>query len=95
MKRSFAYLVLALILSLLLCACGDTMEHGNITASPWPDVTTPVLPTPTAMISPSPIPDFNVGQENAEPDTSIGTGNEENTENNMVTNSPIPTDESR
>ncbi len=97
MKRAFAYLVFAVILSLVLCACGDTMEHGNITASPWPDVTTPIMPTPSAIISATPMPDFSAGQGIDEPGFSpdVGTGMTENTDTATSTNTPAPTDESR
>ena len=30
MKRLFAYLIAALMLSLLLCGCGGTMDDGNV-----------------------------------------------------------------
>ena len=102
MKRSFAYLVLALLLSLLLCACGDTTGRGNVTASPWPEVTSPVvptpaMPTPTADFSVSPVPDFGTGNGTTNNDTASsyenGTGN--NSTTGMSTSSPIPTDNDR
>lgn len=102
MKRSFAYLVLALLMSLLLCACGDTTGHGNVTASPWPDVTAPVMPTPSADFSVSPIPDSDMGNDMAgnnmnSNDSAInnnsGTGN--NSTSSMSTNTPVPTDDNR
>ena len=97
MKRSFAYLVLALLLSLLLCACGDTTGRGNVTASPWPDVTTPVLPTPTADLSVTPVPDF--GTENEVIGNNAGTNNGAGTVDNgaagMSTSTPVPTDNNR
>ena len=61
MKRSFVYLALALILSLLLCACGDMTNRGNVTASPWPDVTEPALPLPSASVVPTVTPDTGSG----------------------------------
>ena len=102
MKRSFAYLVLALILSLLLSACGDTTGRGNVTASPWPDVTTPIMPTPTADFSLTPVPD--AGFENDMTDNGTGMNNDtgtsgntmpENGTNSMTTSTPVPTDTSR
>ncbi len=57
MRKPFVYLALALALSLLLCGCGATSDTGNVTASPWPDVTEPVLPMPSAMVSATPMPD--------------------------------------
>lgn len=102
MKRSFAYLVLALLMSLLLCACGDMTGRGNVTASPWPDVTspvmpTPVMPTPTADFGVSPVPDL--GSENGMTDNDTAISNDNRTVNNgtagMSTSSPIPTDENR
>lgn len=97
MKRSFAYLVLALMLSVLLCACGDTLEHGSVTSSPWPDVTTPIMPTPTADFSVSPIPDFGIGNEMTENDNTVNNdaGTTGNDTTGMSTSTPIPTDNSR
>ena len=97
MKRSFAYLVLALLLSLLLCACGDTTGRGNVTASPWPDVTVPVMPTPTADFSVSPIPNSGTENNKTGNDTAINNGNE-SANNGMTgtsTSSPVPTDNNR
>lgn len=68
MKRSFVYLVLALVLSLLLSACGDMSDRGNIASSPWPDVTEPVMPIPSIPVSPSAMPDMDN-------DSDTGTGN--------------------
>ena len=101
MKRSFVYLILALMMSLLLCACGDTTGRGNVTASPWPDVTAPVMPTPTADFSGSPMPDFGTndmtGNNMTGNDTAIN--NDSETVNNgmtgMSTSSPVPTDDNR
>ena len=67
MKRSFVYLVLALMLSLLLSACGDMSDRGNVASSPWPDVTNPVLPVPTTQVTATPNPTFEAG-------SSTGTG---------------------
>ena len=102
MKRSFVYLVLALLLSLLLCACGDTAGRGNVTASPWPDVTSPVMPTPamptpTADFSVSPVPDLSTGSEMTDDDTMMNKDSEpiNNGMTGMSTSSPIPTDGTR
>ena len=97
MKRSFAYLVLALLLSLLLCACGDTTGHGNVSASPWPDVTAPVMPTPTADFSVSPIPDYGIENNMNGNDTTMNNDSEtaSNGMTGMSTSSPVPTDNKR
>ena len=68
MKRSFVYLILALALSLLLSACGDMSDRGNIAVSPWPDVTEPVMPIPSIPVSPS----VTSGMDD---DMGTGTGN--------------------
>lgn len=94
MKRSFVYLVLALLLSFLLCACGDTTGHGNVTASPWPDVTVPAMPTPTTDFSVSPIPDYGTGNNMTGNDNTINN-NSETVNNGMSTSSPVPTDDNR
>ena len=65
MKRLFAYLIAALMLSLLLCGCGGTMDDGNVAASPWPDMTHQVTPAPTAALSP--LPDLNMENNAGEP----------------------------
>lgn len=102
MKRSFAYLVLALLLSLLLSACGDTTGRGNVTASPWPEVTTPIMPTPTADFSLTPVPDAGMGSDMSGNDTGLnndtgtfGSSMPDNGTNNMATSTPVPTDASR
>ena len=102
MKRPFAYLVLALLLSLLLSACGDTTGRGNVTASPWPEVTTPVMPTPTADFSIMPVPDAGTGNDVTENNAGMNndTGTFGNTvpgngTNSMTTSTPVPTDTSR
>ena len=97
MKRSFVYLVLALLLSLLLCACGDTAGRGNVTASPWPDVTPPVMPTPTADFSVSPVPDLSTGSEMTDDGTMMNKDSEPSNNGmaGMSTSSPIPTDGTR
>ena len=102
MKRSFAYLVLVLLLSLLLSACGDTSGRGNVTASPWPDVTTPIMPTPTADFSLTPVPDAGMGNDMTDNGTGMNndTGTSGNTmpgngTNSMTTSTPVPTDTSR
>ena len=95
MKRSFVYLVLALMLSLLLSACGDMSDRGNVASSPWPDVTNPVLPVPTAQITATPNPTFEAGSG-----TGSGSGGsfESGTGSGMtgsVTSSPRPTETDR
>lgn len=97
MKRFFAYLVFALTLSLVLSACGDAMERGNVTASPWPEVTAPATPYPTAVISASPLPDLSMERDT--PDQDFGTDDEkgpaDHTGTAAGTSSPIPTDSTR
>ena len=90
MKRSFVYLALSLTLSLLLCGCGSMGDRGNVTASPWPDVTEPVLPTPTAVVSPTPIPGTGNGTTDTGTDTPVGTVAPE-----MSTGSPNPAGNNR
>ena len=65
MKRSFVYLILALALSLLLCACGNMSDDGRAVSSHWPDVTTPVIPSPSANVTGTATPD---ARESAAPD---------------------------
>ena len=97
MKRSFAYLILALLLSLLLCACGDTAGRGNVTASPWPDLTVPPMPTPTPELSVSPMPDFSMNNDTTGSDTGADSANDadDNNATGMSTSSPVPTDNTR
>lgn len=87
MKRPFVYLALALALSLLLSACGARPEAGNVTASPWPEMSEPVLPTPSAMVSATPMPDRINGTG---ADTPTGSAMPE-----MSSDSPRPTDAGR
>ncbi len=98
MKKIFAYLIAALILSLLLCGCSGTMDDGNVASSPWPDMTHQVTPAPTAALSP--LPDLNMDQNTA--DTGSGTENGMNTTAPDMsttapglTGSPRPTDTDR
>ncbi len=70
MKRSFVYLILALALSVLLCGCGSMTDDGNVAASPWPDVTTPILPTQSPAPSATPVPGTN---GNSTPEIGNGT----------------------
>ena len=95
MKRSFVYLVLALMLSLLLSACGDMSDRGNVASSPWPDVTNPVLPVPTTQVTATPNPTFEAGSG-----TSSGAGGnfESGAGSGMTgsaTSSPMPTETDR
>ena len=90
MKRSFVYLALALTLSLLLCGCSSMRDNGNVTASPWPDVTEPVLPTPTATVSTAPTPDNGVVISGGGADNPVGTAAPD-----MSASSPSPTDPNR
>ena len=72
MKRTFAYLIFALLMGLLLCGCGGTTEQGNVASSPWPEMTVPVTPVPTAAISP--LPDLDMGNDTAGSGDGTGTG---------------------
>ena len=85
MKRSFVYLILALALSLLLCGCGSMTEDGRVASSPWPDVTTPILPTPSPMVSAAPTSE---ARESAAPDVMSASPMPE-----MNSASPRPTEQ--
>jgi hypothetical protein len=97
MRKTYVYLLIALMLSLLLSGCADSTDNGMVTASPWPAVTEPVLPVPTAIITASPVPDMN------RDDRDTGTNAEDDFENNMLnperndleTATPSPTDNNR
>jgi hypothetical protein len=97
MRKTYVYLLIALMLSLLLSGCADSTDNGMVTASPWPAVTEPVLPVPTAIITASPVPDLNRDDRNT------GTNAEDDFENNMLsperndleTATPSPTDNNR
>ena len=97
MKRSFAYLVLTLLLSLLLSACGSTTENGKVTASPWPEATVPPMPTTTPFASASPSPDFSINNDTTGNDTETGdnAGSADNGLSGMTTSTPMPTDDNR
>ena len=102
MRKSYVYLTVALLLSLLLSGCADSTNNGVVTASPKPAVTEPVIPIPTAAVSPSPTPGMNTDRDengNAmERNDSMDTGTSgTNTAGNgaMSTNSPSPTDNNR
>jgi len=96
MKRSFVYLVLALMLSLLLSACGDMTDSGRVASSPWPDVTAPTMPVPS--MQPSAVPTSDTGMAN---DNDMGTGLGNSYDSGTggstvtVTSSPAPTDTDR
>ena len=97
MRKTYVYLLIALMLSLLLSGCADSTDNGMVTASPRPAVTEPVLPVPTAIITASPVPDMNRDDRNR------GTNAEDDFENNMLsperndleTATPSPTDNNR
>ena len=98
MRKTYVYLLIALMLSLLLSGCADSTDNGMVTASPRPAVTEPVLPVPTAIITTaSPVPDMN------RDDMNTGTNTEDDFENNMLsperndleTATPSPTDNNR
>ena len=97
MKRSFAYLVLALLLSVVLSACGGTMESGNVTASPWPEATVPPMPTATPIVSAAPSPDFSINNNTTGNDAETGnnTGSGDNGLSGMTTSTPMPADDNR
>ena len=99
MKRTFVYLVLVLTLSLLLCACGDTTDHGNVSTSPWPDVNETLFPVPSILPSISPSPEVGIENDadradnDRNPDTRPDqTAAPENTADigNAATSSPSP-----
>ena len=97
MKRLFVYLVLGLALSLLLCACGDMSERGNVASSPWPDVTEPAMPIPSIPVTPSAMPDMDT-----DPDSGAGSSFDTGVNRDSssagtepVPGSPKPTDTDR
>jgi len=96
MKRSFVYLVLALMLSLLLSACGNMTDRGSVASSPWPDVTAPIMPVPTTQPSATPTSDTGMANDN-DMGTGLGNSYESGTGGNTVTgtSSPAPTDTDR
>lgn len=53
MKRTIITTAFTLILSAMLCGCGTANDMDNMTPSP--------MPTPTATIMPSAMPDPNTG----------------------------------
>lgn len=57
MKRSFAYLLIALALSLVLAGCSDRMDGGVVSSSPAPVTATPAMPLPSADVAASPLPE--------------------------------------
>ena len=57
MKKSFVYLVIALMLATLLCACGMNADDGVIGASPRPDNTNSPISSTIPDVSPTIIPD--------------------------------------
>lgn len=54
MKRSFACLLLALVLCLALTACGDRTDGGMVTVSPAAVSATPVIPSMDVSLTPEP-----------------------------------------
>ena len=100
MKRLFAYLILAMIMGLLLCGCGRTTDQGNVGTSPWPEMTVPATPVPTAALSP--LPDLNMEKgangtgsaaSTAAPD--MNTSTPSMTSSPEISGSPKPTDTSK
>ena len=57
MKKSFVYLVIALMLALMLCGCGMNADDGVIGASPRPDNTKDPVSSIIPELSPTIIPD--------------------------------------
>ena len=101
MRKTYVYLIIALMLSLLLTGCADSTENGVVSNSPRPAVTEPVIPMPTAMVTAAPTPNVTMdhdmagaGTEKSPSDTG-STGTTGTGTGNMSTSSPAPTDNSR
>ena len=59
MKKSFVYLIVAMMLAGILCGCGMDSDTGVIGASPRPTDTITASPTIMPDVSPTIIPDYN------------------------------------
>lgn len=100
MKRIFAYLTVAVILGLLLCGCGGKADQGNVGTSPWPEMTVPVTPVPTAALSPLPDPVLEkdtagTGGSMSTVAPDMSTSAPRMTSSPELSSSPNPTDTSR
>lgn len=69
MKKSFVYLVIALMLATMLCGCGMDGDDGVIGASPRPTDTIDSSSTMIPDVSPTIIPDT----ANNDVDDAVGT----------------------
>ena len=63
MKKSFVYLIVALMLAGILCGCGMDTDKGVIGASPKPTDTINASPTIRPDVSPTIIPDNVYGDD--------------------------------
>ncbi len=72
MKRSFAYLLIALVLCLMLAGCSDRMDGGMVTSSPAAVSATPVIPSMDVNLTPE--PDHTSGREQTGTGTDNGMG---------------------
>lgn len=57
MKKSFVYLVIALMIATMLCGCGMNADDGVIGASPRPTDTIDSVSSMIPQVSPTIIPD--------------------------------------
>lgn len=56
MKKSFVYLIIAVMLMSVLCGCGTKTDDGVIGATPMPSSNVDVSPTIIPDVSPSAMP---------------------------------------
>jgi len=101
MRKSYVYLIIALMLSLLLSGCADSTGNGLVTNSPRPAVTEPVIPVPTAMVTAAPSPNVTMNHDMADndmdrsPNEAGASGTTGTGAGNTSTSSPAPTDAAR
>lgn len=66
MKKSFVYLVIALVLATMLCGCGMNADDGVIGASPRPTDTIDSASSMIPQVSPTIIPDAKNSNKTSE-----------------------------
>ena len=78
MKKIFAYLIVALMLASMLCACGVDSGDGVVGASPRPTEDMDIIPSMRPDVSPTIIPDAkttaDVGTSGRDTDSGVDTG---------------------